>query len=186
MAPSADQLPKCQVCEAASPDEGTRDDVAQVTEADLGTFGERIERIDRDGVRHAVDIAGLVGEYAVDAPRRCSYFGHRHEHGLLISKNSGEGRPRCAVPTGHGGDGDRSRKLHAVQADPCRAERRSAIASRSSRRDGSVLDDGKPGTAIRKAFGRPDPEGVESQGQTIRITTDGTTRVFGIHGVVAT
>lgn len=84
MAPSSDQLPKCAACEAATLSNETRDSVAQLSEDDLRAYEPRVERIDIGGVRHAVEISGLVGEYDLERARRCSYFNHSHKRGLLV------------------------------------------------------------------------------------------------------
>jgi hypothetical protein len=89
MAPSAAWLPDCGECEKAPPKERRLDRIAKLGMAELQEYEAEIERIDKSGVRHAVDIADLVGEYESEEWQHCSYFEHAHKNGLLIFARCG-------------------------------------------------------------------------------------------------
>lgn len=89
MASAADLAP-CSSCAAVEANTSTRDAIEEIDQDTLRGFQSEIARIDKGGVRHAVDIADLIGEYDLPEKQRCSYFNHRHNHGILVLARCGK------------------------------------------------------------------------------------------------
>lgn len=90
MAPSADDLPDCPDCTSRERNPNQPSEVQRVTPEQLSEWQSEVEDIRAGGVRHAVDIADLLGEYSMKDRQECSYFGHPHNNGLLIFSRCGK------------------------------------------------------------------------------------------------